>query len=206
MLWDWSFGLLLNLQLATPALDRSLGEGQGDVYVQCFFWGACFAVFLAFGVFRDRTPHLASWICSRYPEFAAYRAREPELASSMEGVLRSTLFLAGVATLVGRYFFLLMLSGLAFWFGDSSLSPTELPWLVQLIGVVLDLAIVLYIMTVLFRRYDLEPTLAEDSMPIMDVDQYIRDENRRTFRELLAILGICITVPALEVLLTLYLF
>ena len=70
-------------------------------------------------------------------------------------------------------------------------------------------------MTFLFRRYDLEPTLAEDSMPIeariatllaRNVDQDDRDFYRRMFRGTLAILGISITVPALEVLLSLWLF
>ena len=121
----------------------------------------------------------------------------------MEATLAPLLSIAGTVTLMGRGFIIYVLTN---WFGDSSLSPTELPWLVQLIGAILDLAIVLYLMTLLFRRYDLEPTLAEDSVPIMDIDQYIRNADRKSRDLMLAILGISITVPALEVLLSLWLF
>ena len=126
--------LSINLWPATAAaLDQSLGEGQGNVYMQYFYWGAMFAVFLAFGVFRDRTPHplgtpLASWICSRYPGFEAFRAREPKLASSMVASLASPLGPTATAALMFRP---AVFIGLAFLFGDSSLSPTKHPWLVH---------------------------------------------------------------------------
>ncbi len=207
--WGWLIILALNLWPAhEAALDQLLGEGQGAVYVWCFFWDAYFAIFalfFVFGVFHDSIQHpfimpLARWICSRYPGFEAFRAREPESASSKEYVLAIMLNFAGIATLAARF----VIVRHSNWFGDSSLSPTELPWLVHPIGVILDLAIVLYLTTVLFRRYKLDA----ENVPIgtRSADQYVRDVNRRIFREMLPMLGLGIIVPALEVSLNLWLY
>lgn len=150
---------------------------------------------------------LARRICSRYPGFQAFRTREPESASITVDLLASMLGFAGIATLAARF---IIIFGLANWFGDSSSSPTGLPWLVYPIGLILDLALVLYLTTVLFRRYELEPDLAEN-MPFKtliarNVERFLRNENRGVFRVMLPMLGLGIIVPALEVSLNLWLY